>query len=392
MAVPSLGFLCRQVVKDNIDELAYVGNLPYEAVKDLLILVKTADQLATIEENSPQIINMTDHLYEKFVKTVHKVPHKRKELAYRHKHGVDPKAMLSPTWWKDDMQVDTWKDLFHKYTVEQGEYSSGIACPNRSISLHSLTPRTAVMEEESLKGLKANKAKLEQQKKSQQATVVQPQDLPKIRAATKTAGSRRPVGKLSTIQKISSQTRQLAHQRNMVMKSTNNGSQQQQQRKIAPPKKVVTTPKPAAIVTPNTSPANDLSPTTKSGSASPKPLTFVKPTSGLFHSNIKLPEPKIIIRRYPAEKSSPAREPTRRAEVTPPSPTDSLFGPSTPLHTTTATPSKKRPADDDADATNPAAANISGASDPPARPMQKRRRQEPSLFISKTDVRKFVKD
>lgn len=134
MAVHSLGFLCRQVVKDNIDELAYVGDLPYEAVKDLLMLVKTADQLAIIEENSPQIINMSDELYEKHVKTVFKVLHKRKEIAHRERHRIDTRAPLSPTWWVTELKVKTWRSLFHKYTVEQGE----MPWPNPIIPVHLL--------------------------------------------------------------------------------------------------------------------------------------------------------------------------------------------------------------------------------------------------------------
>lgn len=273
-----------------------------------------------------------------------------------------------------------------------------MAQPHHTSSFALLILRTAAIEAESLRGLKANKAKLEQEKKAKQATVVQARDLPKIRTATKTAGSRRPAGKLSAVQKISSQTRQLAAQRSMVMPNVI----QQQQRKIAPPKKAVIPPKPAASAdSPEASSSNGVARTMESGGVPSKPVKMVVPRDSLFNSTVKLPSPKIVIKRFPAKASTPVRKPRQEPEVTPVSPTDSLFGPPSPTDprsdpsalppTLATTPSKKRPADDSNDDVL-AAASTSGTPDSDARPSQKRRRKQPSLFIGKTDVRRYVKD
>lgn len=58
--VPSLGFLCREVAKHNIDQLAYVGDFLYESIQDLIQLVRSGTQLKEIETNSPQIMEHTN--------------------------------------------------------------------------------------------------------------------------------------------------------------------------------------------------------------------------------------------------------------------------------------------------------------------------------------------
>lgn len=77
MPVPTLAGLCRRVIWDNIDELSYVSNLPYFKVRDILKQVKTASQLAVIEEYSPQIVGEDAELWEAFCKRDFRVPMKR---------------------------------------------------------------------------------------------------------------------------------------------------------------------------------------------------------------------------------------------------------------------------------------------------------------------------
>ncbi|KKY32943.1 putative rna polymerase ii transcription factor siii subunit a [Diaporthe ampelina] len=77
MPVPTLAGLCRRVIWDNIDELSYVSTLPYWKVRDILKQVKTATQLAVIEEYSPQIVGEDAELWEAFCKRDFRVPMKR---------------------------------------------------------------------------------------------------------------------------------------------------------------------------------------------------------------------------------------------------------------------------------------------------------------------------
>lgn len=77
MPVPSLAGLCRRVIWDNIDELSYVSTFPYFKVRDILKQVKTASQLAVIEEYSPQIVGEDAELWEAFCKRDFRVPMKR---------------------------------------------------------------------------------------------------------------------------------------------------------------------------------------------------------------------------------------------------------------------------------------------------------------------------
>lgn len=109
MGVPALGYLCRQVAKDNIDDLAYVGDFPYEQVEDLLDTVRSADQLAEIEENSPQIVDYDQPIWEKHVKKDFKVPHKRREKQHKAMYGQD-----------SSLPVESWRDLHRVYKQEQG--------------------------------------------------------------------------------------------------------------------------------------------------------------------------------------------------------------------------------------------------------------------------------
>lgn len=80
MPVPSLAGLCRRVIWDNIDELSYVSTLPYFKVRDILKQVKTASQLALIEEYSPQIVGEDEELWEAFCRRDFRVPMKRRPL------------------------------------------------------------------------------------------------------------------------------------------------------------------------------------------------------------------------------------------------------------------------------------------------------------------------
>lgn len=117
MGVPALGYLCRQVVKDNIDDLAYVGDFLYEEVDDLLLLVRRADQLAEIEENSPQIVDHDQAVWEKLVRKDFQVPHKRKEKQYKAIHGED-----------STLPVASWRELHREYKEERGEPSFLTSC------------------------------------------------------------------------------------------------------------------------------------------------------------------------------------------------------------------------------------------------------------------------
>ncbi|KAG6363313.1 hypothetical protein INS49_008410 [Diaporthe citri] len=90
MPVPSLAGLCRRVIWDNIDELSYVSTLPYFKVRDILKQVKTASQLAVIEEYSPQIVGEDAELWEAFCRRDFRVPMKR-----------DPREPENPRAWRD---------------------------------------------------------------------------------------------------------------------------------------------------------------------------------------------------------------------------------------------------------------------------------------------------
>lgn len=99
MSVPSLAGLCRRVIWDNIDELSYVSTLPYFKVRDILKQVKTASQLAVIEEYSPQIIGEDAELWEAFCKRDFRVPMKRDPL-----EPENPRA---------------WRQLYEYYAEEE---------------------------------------------------------------------------------------------------------------------------------------------------------------------------------------------------------------------------------------------------------------------------------
>lgn len=105
MGVPSLGYLCRQAVIANIDELAYVGELPYESVKDLLVHVKYATQLQAIEKESPQIVDRDDELWEALVRKDFRLQVKRMEK----ENGGGP------------LNVMSWKELHERLRKEDGK-------------------------------------------------------------------------------------------------------------------------------------------------------------------------------------------------------------------------------------------------------------------------------
>lgn len=128
MGVPALGYLCRQVVKENIEDLAYVGDFLYEEVDDLLGLVRRADQLEEIEENSPQIVEHDQPVWEKLVRKDFQVPHKRREKQYKAMHGED-----------SVLPVDSWRDLHKQYKKEQGPFPPSTSYNNRSTSFFADT-------------------------------------------------------------------------------------------------------------------------------------------------------------------------------------------------------------------------------------------------------------
>lgn len=99
MPVPSLAGLCRRVIWDNIDELSYVSTLPYFKVRDILKQVKTASQLAVIEEYSPQIVGEDAELWEAFCRRDFRVPMKREP-----REPEDPRA---------------WRDVYEFYAEEE---------------------------------------------------------------------------------------------------------------------------------------------------------------------------------------------------------------------------------------------------------------------------------
>lgn len=105
MPVPSLAGLCRRVIWDNIDELSYVSTLPYFKVRDILKQVKTASQLAVIEEYSPQIVGEDAELWEAFCRRDFRVPMKR-----------EPCEPENPRAWRDVYEF--YADLERKKEAE----------------------------------------------------------------------------------------------------------------------------------------------------------------------------------------------------------------------------------------------------------------------------------
>ncbi|KAI7789016.1 rna polymerase ii transcription factor siii subunit a [Diaporthe eres] len=105
MPVPSLAGLCRRVIWDNIDELSYVSTLPYFKVRDILKQVKTASQLAVIEEYSPQIVGEDAELWEAFCRRDFRVPMKR-----------DPHEPENPRAWRGVYEF--YADLERKREAE----------------------------------------------------------------------------------------------------------------------------------------------------------------------------------------------------------------------------------------------------------------------------------
>lgn len=101
MTVPSLAGLCRKTIYANIDELSYVSTLPYEKCREILKHVKTAQQLAVIEEYSPQIIGEDSELWEAFIRRDFPVPMKRK--------NYEPENPRS------------WRKVYDRYAKEEAE-------------------------------------------------------------------------------------------------------------------------------------------------------------------------------------------------------------------------------------------------------------------------------
>ncbi|KAJ0121403.1 rna polymerase ii transcription factor siii subunit a [Diaporthe amygdali] len=101
MPVPSLAGLCRKTIWANIDELSYVSNLPYWKVRDILKHVKTASQLAVIEDYSPQIVGEDAELWEAFCRRDFPVPVKRKDY-----QPENPRS---------------WRQVYERYAEEERE-------------------------------------------------------------------------------------------------------------------------------------------------------------------------------------------------------------------------------------------------------------------------------
>ncbi|ROV99933.1 hypothetical protein VMCG_06189 [Cytospora schulzeri] len=101
MSVPSLAGLCRKTIFANIDELSYVSTLPYEKCREILKHVKTAQQLAVIEEYSPQIRGEDSELWEAFIRKDFPVPMKRK--------NYEPENPRS------------WRKVYERYAKEEAE-------------------------------------------------------------------------------------------------------------------------------------------------------------------------------------------------------------------------------------------------------------------------------
>lgn len=101
MPVPTLAGLCRRTIWANIDELSYVSTLPYWKVRDILKQVKSASQLAVIEEYSPQIVGEDAELWEAFCKRDFRVPMKRKDY-----QPENPRS---------------WRQVYERYAEEERE-------------------------------------------------------------------------------------------------------------------------------------------------------------------------------------------------------------------------------------------------------------------------------
>ncbi|KAI3400265.1 hypothetical protein diail_3646 [Diaporthe ilicicola] len=101
MPVSSLAGLCRKTIWANIDELSYVSTLPYWKVRDILKQVKTASQLAVIEEYSPQIVGEDAELWEAFCQKDFRVPMKRKDY-----QPENPRS---------------WRQVYERYAEEERE-------------------------------------------------------------------------------------------------------------------------------------------------------------------------------------------------------------------------------------------------------------------------------
>ncbi|KUI65827.1 Transcription elongation factor B polypeptide 3 [Cytospora mali] len=101
MSVPSLAGLCRKTIFANIDELSYVSTLPYEKCREILKHVKNPQQLAIIEEYSPQIVGEDSELWEAFIRRDFPVPMKRK--------NYEPENPRS------------WRKVYERYEREERE-------------------------------------------------------------------------------------------------------------------------------------------------------------------------------------------------------------------------------------------------------------------------------
>ena len=89
MSPPSLVDLCLKQLKKHIDELDYAGQFPYWKARTFLKWVRTPQQLAVIEEASPQIAGDDAELWEAFCKKDFPVPMRR-----------DPRQPENPQAWR----------------------------------------------------------------------------------------------------------------------------------------------------------------------------------------------------------------------------------------------------------------------------------------------------
>lgn len=233
MGVPSLGYLCRQVVKDNIDELAYVSTLPYEAVEDLLVLVKSSSQLECIEQCSPQIVMEADKLWGRLVQTDHQVRHKRNVKQYKADHGQE-----------SDMPVGSWRGLYKKYEQEQSKLFSRAqsnptprCCDVLDLFANALSP-TEEIDRESLQKLSHDMAQHDKNKSDHRTRLLDPRKLPRIPGKTpRSFNTFSRVGSMpgpkTFLQQAKREAQEAARQRKMA-KSTIIGASGPRKLKIAP--------------------------------------------------------------------------------------------------------------------------------------------------------------
>lgn len=443
MGVPSLGYLCRQVVKDNIDELAYVSTLPFEAVEDLLVLVKSSSQLECIEQCSPQIIMESDKLWEGLVQSQHQVRHKRNVKQYKADHGQD-----------SDMPVDSWRDLYHKYNQEQGKTFASAFKPRVPVFLFANTSSpTEQMDRESLQKLSNDMAQHDKNKADHRTRLLDPRDLPKIpgkaqRSVNTSSRACTTPGHKTFLQQARKEAQEAARQRKLAI-PTIVGANGPRALKIAPrgliqemrirkqrqfvpgptPPKPQPKPQPSpeaeqraglearllAIKDSPTKPVEKTKPVTSATTTPKKPAVpkVIDSTNTLLFpkgSSLRVP-PKLITKTVlvpvrsangtkakaaALSQASPLPTPSSSSQAASASPPSREFSSLSPDrgHPRVQAESPAKRAADSCDATTAASdsaavANVDGARSPPGpRPLRKRKRAEVSVFMDPKKLRR----